>query len=212
VFESRDTEKEPILLHDIPGGPGAFELAAKFLYHGSPEIKPSNVAILRCVAKYLEMVDNLNGDGGNLIMKTENYLNSVVVGYWKDSIYVFKTCSNLKPWAEDLQIVRCCESVAWKASTDPHGIRWSFSSKARALQDADAAAAPRDWWFNDVSTLSIDIFSKLISVVNLKGMQWLLQLLFTMLRNGSQGCLESQPCQQHPRENLLKKKEVLQHS
>jgi hypothetical protein len=131
------------------------------------------------------MVDNLNGDGGNLIMKTENYLNSVVVGSWKDSIYVLKTCSDLKPWAEDLQIVRCCESMAWKASIDPHGIRWSFSSKARALQDAVGAVALRDWWFNDVSTLSIDIFSKLISVVNLKGMQWLLQLLFTMLRNGS---------------------------
>jgi hypothetical protein len=75
--------------------------------------------------------------------------------------------------------------MAWKASIDPHGIRWSFSSKARALQDAVGAVALRDWWFNDVSTLSIDIFSKLISVVNLKGMQWLLQLLFTMLRNGS---------------------------
>ncbi len=129
------------MLHDIPGGPGAFELVAKFLYHGSPEITPSNVAILRCVAEYLEMVDNLNGDGGNLIMKTENYLN-FVVGSWKDSIYVLKTCSDLKPWAKDLKIVRCCESVAWKSSTDPHGIRWSFSSKARALQDA---TAPRDW-------------------------------------------------------------------
>ncbi len=73
------------MLHDIPGGPGAFELVAKFLYHGSPEITPSNVAILRCVAEYLEMIDNLNGDGGNLIMKTENYLN-FVVGSWKDSI------------------------------------------------------------------------------------------------------------------------------
>ncbi|CAK9868112.1 unnamed protein product [Sphagnum jensenii] len=173
VFESRDTEKEPILLHDIPGGPAAFEMAARFLYHGSPEITPSNVAILRCAAEYLEMADSLNGDGGNLVMKTENYLNSVVVGSWKDSICVLKTCSDLKPWAEDLEIVRrCCESVAWKASTDPHGIRWSFSSKAGALQDAAAAAAPRDWWFNDVSALSIDIFSKLISAVNLKGMHY----------------------------------------
>jgi hypothetical protein len=94
------------------------------------------------------------------------------VGSWKDSICVLKTCSDLKPWAEDLEIVRrCCESAAWKASTDPHGIRWSFSSKAGALQDA-SAAAPRDWWFNDVSALSIDIFSKLISAVNLKGMHY----------------------------------------
>lgn len=169
MFESRDSEKEPILLHDIPGGPAAFEMAARFLYHGSPEITPSNVAILRCAAEYLEMADSLNGDGGNLVMKTENYLNSVVVGSWKDSICVLKTCSDLKPWAEDLEIVRrCCESVAWKASTDPHGIRWSFSSKAGALQDA----AARDWWFNDVSALSIDIFSKLISAVNLKGMHY----------------------------------------
>jgi len=186
VFESRDTEKDHIMLHDIPGGSEAFEMAARFLYGVKLEITPYNVAILRCAAEYLEMIDSLAGGGGdhgsgssNLVTKAENYLNSLVMqGSWQDSICVLQSCSSrpeLKPWAEELEIVRrCSESVAWKACTDPNGIRWSFSSSkaAAAAQEHHHAVAARDWWFSDVSTLSIDVFSKVISAVNLKGMHY----------------------------------------
>jgi hypothetical protein len=185
VFESRDTEKDHIMLHDIPGGSEAFEMAARFLYGVKLEITPYNVAILRCAAEYLEMIDSLAGGGdhgsssSNLVTKAENYLNSLVMqGSWQDSICVLQSCSSrpeLKPWAEELEIVRrCSESVAWKACTDPHGIRWSFSSSktAVAAQEHHHAVAGRDWWFSDVSTLSIDVFSKVISAVNLKGMRY----------------------------------------
>ena len=160
VFESRDTEKDRIVLSDIPGGAEAFELVARFLCGAKFELTPQNVATLRCAGEYLEMSDSL-GDG-NLIAKTENYLNFVVMGSWRDSITVLKTCSELAPWAEDLEIVkRCSESIAWKCSTDPHGIRWSFSSNRDAL---------RDWWFDDVCSLSIDMFSKVIHAVIGKGL------------------------------------------
>jgi hypothetical protein len=160
VFESRDTEKDRIVLSDIPGGAEAFELVARFLYGAKFELTPQNVATLRCAGEYLEMSDSL-GDG-NLIAKTENYLNFVVMGSWRDSITVLKTCSELAPWAEDLEIVRrCSESIAWKCSTDPHGIRWSFSSNRDSL---------RDWWFDDVCSLSIDMFSKVIHAVIGKGL------------------------------------------
>ncbi|XP_024374724.1 root phototropism protein 3 [Physcomitrium patens] len=163
VFESRDTEKDRIALSDIPGGAEAFELIASFLYGGRLELNPSNVATVRCAAEYLEMLDNV-GDG-NLVTKTENYMNYVVMGSWRDSIAVLKTCSSLKPWADDLEIVRrCSESIAWKCSTDPQGTRWSFNTKAGARE------APRDWWFDDVCSLDIDTFSKVIHGVILKGM------------------------------------------
>lgn len=74
---------------------------------------------------------------------------------------MLKTCSELAPFADDLEIVRrCSESVAWKCSTDPHGIRWSFSGKESL----------RDWWFRDVCSLSIDTFSKVIQALTSKGL------------------------------------------
>lgn len=160
MFESRDTEKDQIVLSDIPGGAEAFELVARFLHGARFELTPQNVAALRCAGEYLEMSDSL-GDG-NLVAKAENYLNFVVMGSWRDSITVLKTCSELLPWAEDLEIVRrCSESVAWKCSTDPHGIRWSVSSNRDSL---------RNWWFDDVCSLSIDMFSKVIHAMIGKGL------------------------------------------
>lgn len=164
MFESRDTEKDRILLSDIPGGAEAFETAARFLYGGKVELTSANVATIRCAAEYLEMTESLGE--GNLIAKAEHFLNSVVLGSWRDSITVLKSCSELRPWAEELEIVRrCSESVAWKASTDPHGIRWSFSATGSGKD------APRDWWFEDVATLYIDTFSKVINAVTVKGMR-----------------------------------------
>lgn len=160
VFESRDTEKDHIILSDIPGGADTFELVARFLYGGKFELTPHNVAALRCAADYLEMSDSSHGNGG-FVALTENYLNLVVTGSWRDSIIVLKSCTELAPWADDLEIVRrCSESVAWKCSTDPHGIRWSFSGKETL----------RDWWFRDVCSLSIDTFSKVIQALTAKGL------------------------------------------
>ncbi|KAG0571034.1 hypothetical protein KC19_6G206900 [Ceratodon purpureus] len=166
VFELRDPGKDRIALHDMPGGANTFEIAMRFLYgKSSLPLTSANVAELRCAAEFLEMNDSL-GDG-SLVAKTEHYLNLVVVSSWKDSIAVLRACSDLKPWAEELEIVRrCSESVAWKASTDPHGLRWSYS-KSTGGRDA-----PRGWWFDDVCSLQIDTFTKVINAVVAKGMDY----------------------------------------
>ena len=164
VFELRDPGKDRIALHDMPGGAEAFEIALRFLYsRSSVPLKSANVAALRCAAEFLEMNESF-GDG-SLETETEHYLNLVVVNSWKDSIAVLRSCSNLKPWAEELEIVRrCSESVAWKASTDPHGLRWSYTKSSGGRN------TPRGWWFDDVCSLHIDTFSKVINAVNAKGM------------------------------------------
>ncbi|XP_057851453.2 root phototropism protein 3 isoform X3 [Cryptomeria japonica] len=128
VFEARDTENEYIKLEGFPGGAKSFELAAKFCYGSIPlHMSASNVAALRCAAEYLEMREDLGQ--GNLISRTEEFLSYVVLVSWLDSITLLRTCAHLSPWAEDLHIVqRCVESIAWKASTDPILITWSFTS------------------------------------------------------------------------------------
>lgn len=161
MFELRNPDKDRISLHDIPGGAEAFENAVRFLYGKSVPLTSTNVAALRCAAEYLEMNDSL-GDG-SLVAKTEHYLNLVVVSSWNDSIAVLRSCSDLKPWAEELEIVRrCSESVAWKASTNPHGLRSSYSNSG----GRDAA---RGWWFDDVCNLYIDTFSSVINAMISKG-------------------------------------------
>ncbi|KAG0590398.1 hypothetical protein KC19_1G096700 [Ceratodon purpureus] len=160
VFESRNTKEDRIVLPNIPGGPQAFELVARFLFGEKVELTPRNAAAIRCAAEYLEMTEKLGE--GNLVMKAEHYLNYQVLDSWRDCITVLKTCSELTPWAEDLEIVRrCTDAIAHKCSSDPpHGMRWSGSS---------SSTKARDWWFDDVCSLSIDFFSKVIHSVTGKG-------------------------------------------
>lgn len=182
VFESRDTEKDHIKLVDLPGGAEAFELAAKFCYGVSVELTPANVASLRCAAEYLEMTEDL--EEGNLISKTEAFMSFVVLASWKDSITVLQSCEQLSPWAENLQIVqRCSESIAWKACTDPKGIRWSFTGTGSAdrkqscplvcssTTDDLEKTIPQDWWFEDVCVLNLEYFVRTMNAIKAKGMR-----------------------------------------
>ncbi|XP_002988207.2 root phototropism protein 3 [Selaginella moellendorffii] len=182
VFESRDTEKDHIDLTGIPGGPDSFELAAKFCYGMAIDLTAANVAGLRCAAEYLEMTEDL--EEGNLISKTEAFLSFMVLGSWKDSLTVLKCCEKLSPWSENLQLVRrCSESIAWKACTDTRGINWSTIGKESSSRKSDSPesnemrssedskSVPADWWFEDLLTLSVDHFLKVIAAIKVKGMR-----------------------------------------
>ncbi|CAN1813717.1 BTB/POZ domain-containing protein DOT3 [Linum perenne] len=95
-------------------------------------------------------------EDGNLITKTEAFLTFVILSSWKDTITVLKTCEALSPWAENLQIVRrCCDSITWKAS------RENFSAGGDDAGDA--------WWLDDVATLHISHFTRIVTAVRAKG-------------------------------------------
>lgn len=182
IYESRDPELNKIVLDDLPGGPDAFELAAKFCYGIAVDLTASNISGLRCAAEYLEMTEDL--EEGNLIFKTEAFLSYVVLSSWRDSIIVLKSCEKLSPWAENLQIVRrCSESIAWKACANPKGIRWAYTGKPPTvsspkwndMKDSSPSRSqpvPPDWWFEDVSILRIDHFVRVITAIKVKGMRF----------------------------------------
>ncbi|XP_074568591.1 root phototropism protein 3 [Curcuma longa] len=183
---SRETEPSMVELDDIPGGPEAFQLAAKFCYGIAVDLSASNISGLRCAAEYLEMTEDL--EEGNLIFKTEAFLSYVVLSSWRDSIVVLKSCESLSPWAENLQIVRrCSESIAWKACANPRGIRWAYTGRpAKASssprwngsdsKDSNSPSrsqpVPPDWWFEDVSILRIDHFVRVVTAIKVKGMRF----------------------------------------
>ncbi|KAG6406760.1 hypothetical protein SASPL_134369 [Salvia splendens] len=184
IYESpRETEANRINLDDLPGGPEAFELAAKFCYGIAVDLNAANISGLRCAAEYLEMTEDL--EEGNLIFKTEAFLSYVVLSSWRDSILVLKNSEKLSPWAENLQIVRrCSESIAWKACANPKGIRWQYTGKQHRssvsspkwneLKDSSpsrGSPVPPDWWFEDVSILRIDHFVRVVTAIKVKGMR-----------------------------------------
>ncbi|KAM7474840.1 hypothetical protein LguiB_022083 [Lonicera macranthoides] len=171
VYESNESQSKEIVLDDLPGGPEAFELAAKFCYGIAVDLTPAAISSLRCAAEYLEMTEDF--EEGNLIFKTEAFLSYVVLSSWRDSILVLKSCENLYPWAENLQIVRrCSESIAWKACANPKTIRWQYSGKRNEIKDTSLSRnqqVPQDWWFEDVSILRIDHFVRVITAIKVKG-------------------------------------------
>ncbi|KAF9622994.1 hypothetical protein IFM89_035709 [Coptis chinensis] len=182
IYESRDADLNGIDLDDLPGGPEAFELAAKFCYGIAVDLTAANISGLRCAAEYLEMTEDL--EEGNLIFKTEAFLSYVVLSSWRDSILVLKSCEQLSPWSENLQIVRrCSESIAWKACTNPRSIRWAYtgrptnvsSPKWSDMKESSPSRnqqVPPDWWFEDASILRIDHFVRVITAIKVKGMRF----------------------------------------
>eukprot|EP01018_Ginkgo_biloba_P031381 Gb_04506 [translate_table: standard] len=184
IEEFSDDEEEGcvIQLHDIPGGPNAFELAAKFCYGVKVELTSTNVVFLRCAAEYLDMTEEYGE--GNLIAQTEVFFNQLVLRSWKDSIKALQSCEDVLPHAEQLQIVkRCVDSVAIKACTDPNLFGWpmmehgSMQSPGGSVlwNGISTGARPKnassDWWYEDVSVLSLQLYKRLISAMETRGIK-----------------------------------------
>ncbi|XP_019177311.1 PREDICTED: BTB/POZ domain-containing protein DOT3 [Ipomoea nil] len=145
-------------IEKFPGGADTFEIILKFCYGLQICLNPNNVAALRCASEFLEM--NESQEDGNLISKAEAFFTFVALSSWKDTITVLKSCELLSPWAENLQIVRrCCDSIAWKICQES------------STDDETMNQVEESWWFEDLSVLRIDHFSRIIAAVRAKGMK-----------------------------------------
>ena len=180
-FSSEDGSGCLLQLHDVPGGAKAFELIAKFCYGVKIELSALNVVSLRCAAEYLLMTEDYGEV--NLISQTEGFFNEVF-GDWTDTIKALETCEEVQSCAEELHIIsRCLDSLAMKACADPNlfncpvsgsnskrnaagSVMWngiSSENKPKPLGD--------DWWFEDVSFLSLPLYKRLILAVQSRGMK-----------------------------------------
>ncbi|XP_058071594.1 BTB/POZ domain-containing protein At1g30440 [Magnolia sinica] len=184
IAEASDDGEEGcvIQLSDIPGGAKAFELVAKFCYGVKLELTASNVVHLRCAAEHLQMTDEYGE--GNLITQTEIFLNQVVLRSWKDSIKALQACEDVLAHADNLHMVkRCIESLAVKACTDPNLFGWPMTDRgpmqspggSMLWNGISTGARPRnaslDWWYEDVLSLSLPLYKRLISVMESRGIK-----------------------------------------
>ncbi|KAH0908988.1 hypothetical protein HID58_032309 [Brassica napus] len=157
---------DEISIPDIPGGPPAFEICAKFCYGMTVTLNAYSVVAARCAAEYLEMYESV--ETGNLVYKIEVFLNSSVLRSWKDSIIVLQTTRAFHPWSRDAKIdARCLESIASKAAVDPARVDWSYTCNRRKVNSI--GVVPRDWWVEDLTELSIDLYERVVSTIRRKG-------------------------------------------
>lgn len=167
-MDSRDPNLCRLDLLNVPGGSQAFELAAKFCYGSNFEITAANVAHLRCIAEYLEMTDDYRD--GNLITRTETYLNEVVLQSLEKSLEVLSACEGLLPIAEDTDISsRCIDAIAINASKEQ-----LVSGLARLGCDGRSGKLKvdcQDWWIEDLSVLGIDFYQRVIVAMRRAGVR-----------------------------------------
>ncbi|CAA6671283.1 unnamed protein product [Spirodela intermedia] len=181
-ISSEDGAASVLQLHDIPGGAKAFELVSKFCYGIRIELNAVNIVCLRCAAEHLNMTEDY-GDG-NLIVQTENFLNEIFTN-WKDSIKALETCEDVLPHAEELNIVtRCINSLATKACADPTVFGCAMPGRRRFTKShgdtvlwngigtgSKKSYLCQDWWHEDVSFLSLPLYKRFLSSLEMKGMK-----------------------------------------
>ncbi|XP_050363892.1 BTB/POZ domain-containing protein NPY2 [Argentina anserina] len=173
-------ESKPLEIHisDIPGGPAAFEICAKFCYGVTVTLNAYNVVVSRCAAEYLGMHESI--EKGNLIYKIDVFLNSSIFRSWKDSIIVLQTTKSLLPLSEDLKLVsQCIDSIATKACVDVSKVDWSYTYNRKKLAEENGndpnwngvrnRQVPKDWWVEELCELEIDLFKRVLMCIKTKG-------------------------------------------
>ncbi|KAL5224910.1 hypothetical protein ABZP36_011549 [Zizania latifolia] len=179
VASTNEESNDEVDISDIPGGPAAFEICAKFCYGMIVTLNAHNVLAARCAAEYLEMFETI--DKGNLIYKIDVFLSSSILRTWKDSIIVLQTTKLLLPWSENLKVINhCVDSIASKASIDPSEVEWSYTYNRRKLPSEcgldshwngvrKQQMVPRDWWVEDLCDLEMCLYKRVILAIKAKG-------------------------------------------
>lgn len=152
ILESKEPDLAKLDLSNIPGGAEIFEKAAKFCYGVNFEITVHNVAALRCAAEYLDMTDGYCD--GNLAGRTDDFLVQVALSSLSGAVVVLKSCEDLLPIAEHINIVQRCVEVA----------------SAKACNEANfPSRSPPNWWTDELSIIHITFFEKIIKSMTARG-------------------------------------------
>ncbi|KAK7281702.1 hypothetical protein RIF29_09916 [Crotalaria pallida] len=175
VVHTNEESNDEVHIHDIPGGPTAFEICIKFCYGMTVTLNAYNVVAARCAVEYLEMYETI--EKGNLIYKIEVFLNSSIFRSWKDSIIVLQTTKSFLPWSEELKVVsHCLDSIATKVSIDTSKVEWSYTYNRKKLPSENGddphwngvrkpQIVPKDWWVEDLCDLQLDLFKRVITAI-----------------------------------------------
>ncbi|KAI5077694.1 hypothetical protein GOP47_0007518 [Adiantum capillus-veneris] len=173
VAEGTKEEASKVDLDGIPGGAEGFDLAAKFCYGMMPEMTKHNVALLRCVAEFLDMSEDKD-EVPNLISVTEDYLDRVMAKHlFKDIVTVLHTSESLLPLAEDVGIVsQCVECIVAMVMHNDRRHHVEEGHTLITFQEFQHNMNNKiDWWVEDLSMLGINFYQKVLSSMKKAGLK-----------------------------------------
>ncbi|KAM3356106.1 BTB/POZ domain-containing protein isoform X1 [Capsicum galapagoense] len=196
LLEAKDTKVSRINLNGLPGGSDAFELAAKFCYGVNVEITISNVALLRCATRFMEMTEDISEK--NLEIRTEVFLKDAVFPNISNSISVLHRCETLLPVSEEVNLVsRLINAIANNACKEQltsglSKLEYNFPPKPVQCVDSET---PSDWWGKSLAVLNLDFFQRVLSAVKTKGLKQdiISKILINYAQNSLQGLFIKDP-------------------
>ncbi|CAH2065389.1 unnamed protein product [Thlaspi arvense] len=170
------------VLEEFPGGADTFLIAARFCYGARIDLTAKNIVPIHCAAEYLEMT-NEYGEV-NLISQVETFLHKNVLRNWKDCILALQSSSPVLKTAEKLQMIpKLMNAVSTMVCTDPSLFGWpmmmygTLQSPGGSIlwngihTGARMRSSGSDWWYEDISYLSVDLFRRLIKTMETKGIR-----------------------------------------
>ncbi|KAE8691042.1 BTB/POZ domain-containing protein [Hibiscus syriacus] len=135
-------------LEEFPGGPDTFLFAVKFCYGIRAEFTARNIITVYCAADYLEMTDEYGED--NLLSKAENFFHKNVLQNWKGYTSLFG-------WP----------MMMYGSLQSPGGsILWNGINTGARIRCTES-----DWWFEDISYFSVELFERLIKTMEARGIR-----------------------------------------
>ncbi|KAI3665662.1 hypothetical protein L6452_44292 [Arctium lappa] len=172
MSNSKETD-HLIEINDIPGGPKGFELAAKFCYGINFELAIDNIAMVRCVAEFLEMTEDYAV--GNLVARTEAYLNEVGFRTLAGAVCILQASEGLLPVAENVKLItRCVDAIAFIVTKES---QFSLSTSADCSSDGLNSSSSSslkgvvDWWAEDLTVLKIHTFQRVLLAMISRGFE-----------------------------------------
>ncbi|KAL5081854.1 hypothetical protein RYX36_010275 [Vicia faba] len=171
-----------VVLEEFPGGPDIFLIVAKFCYGFRVELTAKNVVLVHCAAEYLEMTEEY--EESNLLTKSESFFHKNILRNWKDCILALQSSEPILSRVENLHLVdKCLNALSMMACTDPSLFGWpmmmygSFQSPGGSIlwnginTGARIRTSESEWWFEDISYLSVGLFERLIKTMRARGMR-----------------------------------------
>ncbi|CAM0901684.1 unnamed protein product [Alopecurus aequalis] len=160
-------------LTGFPGGGEGIELAARFCYNDGrvPPIRPSDLPLLHCAAAFLEMTEEVRA--GNLQAQSEAFADyGLCYWTWADVLAAVKSCEPFAADADDL-LDKLLSALFSRIAAEPTNC--SSSSQCSSSSPDTPGGRPscvvsgKEWWFDDVASLSPPTVEKAMRVIGCYG-------------------------------------------
>ncbi|RLM73256.1 BTB/POZ domain-containing protein [Panicum miliaceum] len=193
--EKKASRKEAlsIKLADFPGGAEGFELVARFCYNnGRVLLCPSNLPLLHRAAVFLEMTEDVCAC--NLLAQAEAFVNGLYYWTWADVLTAVKSCEPFAAAADASGLLERLISALFSkitaspemptsiagvgtpnrssssCSSSPDTVGFGRSSSTKTPESMRPCVG-REWWFDDMTSLSPQTIEKVMRVLGCYGIE-----------------------------------------